>query len=179
MKRIRALFQFFCLVLLVLSLVQLLNPMHVKAASIEKQRIQKLELKEKELSSKEASLKEYEEQLQLREKAVQDKWTEIQKLRQELSQEIQGREQKKEEEVLKLVSIFESVSPKSAAKIIEAQEDAFAVQMLKKMDVKKVAKIMNVMDKDRSAILSQRMADYQGTADRKISSITESGQGKK
>jgi flagellar motility protein MotE (MotC chaperone) len=84
----------------------------------------------------------------------------MESIRAGISGELEGQKKSNEEKVLKMVSVFESMSPKSAAGVLETLDDWLAVDVLKKMDVKRVAKIMNIMDKPRSAKLSELMTGY-------------------
>lgn len=59
-----------------------------------------------------------------------------------------------------MVTVFETMSPKSASGVIETLDDTVAVEALKRMEIKKMAKIMNIMDKNRSAKLSEMLTGH-------------------
>ena len=119
-----------------------------------------LERKRVENSKKETELAGYEKKLKDQETALNAKLKELEVMRAAISGELEGQKKDNEDRVTKMVTVFETMSPKSAAAVMETIDDWLAVDVLKRMDVKRMAKIMNTMDKSRSAKLSELMTGY-------------------
>ncbi len=122
------------------------------ANSLEQKRVE-LEKKEKDLEAREARL-QYET-TQLDEKIKQ-----LETIRSGINGEIEKKRKENEERVLKMVSVFETMTPKAAAGVLENLDDWLAAEVLKRMEIKRMAKVMNVMEKSRSAKLSELMTGY-------------------
>lgn len=203
MKAARIFFRMVCALVLVLAVVEIAWVRHAQsaeepktveqgtsAAAAEKTTTaapakseavaQELENKRLAIEDRERTVEDRELRLKEREKELDKKIKEMEHLREVVSGELEGQRKNNEERVVKLVAVFETMTPKSAASVFETLDDWLAVEALKKMDVKRVAKIMNIMEKTRSAKLSEMLTGYyRPENDRKISSIkqTASGQG--
>lgn len=139
--------------------------------------VAELENKRQALDARERALNEHETRIKDREKDLDKKIQEMERLRAAVSGELETQKKNNEERVTKLVSVFETMTPKSASGVFETLDDWLAVEALKRMDVKRVAKVMNLMDKARSAKLSEMLTGYyKAETDRKISSIKPAGQ---
>jgi flagellar motility protein MotE (MotC chaperone) len=121
---------------------------------------QELQHRVSELEGKQRELAEQDTRLKEREKEIDRKLKQMEDLRAAVSGELEGQKKNNEERVLKMVSVFETMSPKSASGVLETLDDWLAVEVLKRMDIKKVAKVMNIMDKARSAKLSEMLTGY-------------------
>lgn len=172
MTKVRTGFRILSVVILVLAVLQILrsrpadaNETKTNSDSSESLATvaETLEKKRKELEDKEKLLAEKEEQLKIQAAEIEKRIQRIEELRLEISGELAKRRQQSEERVQKMVSVFETMSPKSAAQIMETLDDELSVEVLKRMDAKRVAKVMNVMDKGRSARLSERLTGYMKT----------------
>jgi flagellar motility protein MotE (MotC chaperone) len=140
------------------------QPQQAAAFELEAKRVA-LEAKERELQDTEGRLKD-------REKDLDKKLAEMERLRQAVSGELEAQRKNNEERIGRMVAVFETMAPKSAAAVIETLDDWLSVEILKRMDVKRTAKVMNVMDKTRSAKLSELVTGfYRPEADRKVSSV--------
>ncbi len=122
--------------------------------------IQELEQKQALVESKIREFEDKEKQLKEQEKSIDQKLKELDALRAAVTQDFDSQKKNNEERVLKIVTVFETMSPKSAASVLENLDDWLAVEVLKKMDFKKIAKLMNIMDKSRSAKLSEMLTGY-------------------
>jgi flagellar motility protein MotE (MotC chaperone) len=194
MKTVRLAYWVLCgLILLIASLQILLTPAHAAdetpaagasgqpAAQAAPQPQQaaafELEAKRVALETKERELQDEEGRLKDREKDLEKKLAEMERLRQAVSGELEAQKKNNEERIGRMVAVFETMAPKSAAAVIETLDDWLSVEILKRMDVKRTAKVMNVMDKTRSAKLSELVTGfYRPEADRKVSSVKQQQQ---
>lgn len=119
-----------------------------------------IDTKQATLSAKETELSEREKALQRREQDLDDKIRKLESLRASIRGEMDEQKKNNEERVLKLVSVMETMSPKSASGVLETIDDGLAVEVLKRIETKRMAKILNIMDKNRSAKLSELMTGY-------------------
>lgn len=135
--------------------------------------IQDLESREKKLKQREETLNEKEKDLTAQQSAVKEEMTKLEGKR----AEIQGAHQKeladREEQVAKLIETFESMSPKSAAQVMNGVDDELAVMTLSKLSSTKAGKILANLKPEKSAHLSELMA-YGKTKNGKESSRAES-----
>lgn len=132
-----------------------------------------LEQKRVALEERQRVLEDQDNRLKEREKDLDKKIKEMERLRSAIAGELDAQKKTNEERVVKMVAVFETMSPKSASGVLETLDDWLAVEVLKRMDVKRVAKVMNIMDKTRSARLSEMLTGfYNPQSDRKISSVT-------
>lgn len=120
-----------------------------------------IDRRREEILNRERELAEYEKKLKDREAALDAKVKDLEKLRLAISGDLEAQKKNNDEKVMKMVTVFETMSPKAASQVLETTEDQLAVEVLKKMDTKKISKIMNVMDKSRSARLSEMLTGYQ------------------
>jgi len=128
-----------------------------------------LETRAHELDEREARMKDHEKEL---DKKLKD----LEQLRAVVSGDLDEQRKSSEDRVKKLVTVFETMTPKSSASVFETLDDWLAVEVLKRMDTVKVAKVMNIMDKTRSARLSEMLTGYfHPESDRKISSVKSAG----
>jgi len=118
-----------------------------------------------DIEARTRELDEYEHRIREREKEIDRKLKDMERLRAEVSGELEGQRKNSEERVVRLVNVFETMAPKSAAGVLETLDDWLAVDVLKRMDVKRVAKVMNIMDKSRSAKLSEMLTGYYNPKD--------------
>lgn len=112
------------------------------------------------LDARQRELDEQEQRMREQGMELDRKIKDLERLRAEVSGELDKNRKNSEERVLKMVSVFESMTPKAASGVLETLDDWLSVEVLKRMDVKRVAKVMNLMDKSRSAKLSELMTGY-------------------
>lgn len=125
--------------------------------------LEDLERKKKEMEAKEKQLAAKEVELGLREKSIAEELAGLKKVRDEIQIGSQERAKKKESDVAKLVETFITMTPKSAAKVLATLDDRLAVAAISRMESKKLAKIMNLMDPARSSRLSELLAGLNGS----------------
>ncbi len=137
-----------------------------------------LEARRLAVEAREHGLEETEGRIKEREKALDQKIKEMEHLREVVTSDLEIQSKSKEERVIKLVAVFETMTPKASSGVFETLDDSLAVEVLKRMNVTKVAKIMNIMDKSRSAKLSEMLTGtYRLDSDRKVSSVKPTAAG--
>ncbi|MGE4234026.1 MAG: MotE family protein [Bacteriovoracia bacterium] len=165
MRVIRITFHSFCALLFMLAVLSTIS----KAKAEEEQQaedkaylklLREVDKKRDELDAKDRELKDREKRIEAREQEFDRKLKEMERLRLEISGELEGQRKKNEEKVGKLVTVLETMSPKSASGVLENLDEWLAVEVLKRMDSKRLAKIMNIMDKAKTAKLSELLTGY-------------------
>ncbi|HRK03339.1 MAG TPA: hypothetical protein PLH57_11800 [Oligoflexia bacterium] len=121
---------------------------------------QELEKRRKELDERERLLKEREEQLSAQGAEIEKRIQRIEEIRAEINGDLKKKRDQSEERITRMIAVFETMAPKSAAQVMETLDDDLSVEVLGRMDPKRVAKIMNIMDKSRSARLSEQLTGY-------------------
>lgn len=171
MKRFTTGFRILCIGILVLAFLQIAFTKDARSAEGHEvsvvssgENIQsvaaELDARRTQLEQKEKDLAERDRRIAEREKELDSKILKLENLRAAVSGELEVQRKNNEERVIKMVNVLETMTPKSAAGVMESLDDGLAVDVLKRMDVKKVAKVMNIMDKARSARLSEQMTGY-------------------
>lgn len=113
--------------------------------------------RQNELDARENEVKLREERLGLIKKDIDDKITELNKVRKEIEAFVERIDAANNERVKKLVKIYEAMNPEEAAPRIEKLDSETAVQILTVMTEKKAARILEFMNVERSAALSQSL----------------------
>jgi len=111
-----------------------------------------------ELENKSKALDEKEKELQAQETALKDQILKLENLKKELTKLEGVNGEKQEEKVAKLVETLEKMSPKKAAGVIEGLGDSLAIMTMTRLSSDKLAKVLNSMDAELSAYLSELLA---------------------
>lgn len=111
--------------------------------------------KEKELEAREEELRVREERLIELKKDIEARITELNKLHKDMEGFVKKIDEVNDSRVKRLVKIYESMDPEEAATRFEKLSEGMAVMILSSMNEKKAAKILGLVDVDRSVKLSQ------------------------
>lgn len=117
-----------------------------------------------ELDRREAELAKLEEELQKQRAGIEDKIKALEKTRAEISATLKGRVEQDLEKVAKLVDVYSSMKPTSAAKVIESLNEDLAMSILDKMKKKSAAEILNTMSAPKAKRLSEMLTGYRKPA---------------
>jgi flagellar motility protein MotE (MotC chaperone) len=112
---------------------------------------EKMVNREKEITTREAELK-------AREQAVSEQLKKLDEIRGEIAKTEAFHKKDMEAKVDKLVETIQSMSPKTAAKMINELDETLAVAAMEKMDTIKLAKIMGNLEPKKSSRLSELLA---------------------
>jgi|GEM_PF-821188 len=111
-----------------------------------------------EIAKREEAAATRETELDAREKALDEELAKIAGVRDEVAKIEQLRKKEGQEKVLKLVETIQGMSPKAASQLLSTVDEVLAVSAIAQMETKKLSKIMNVMEPERSARLSEILA---------------------
>ena len=98
-----------------------------------------------------------EERLKILRADLQAQIEQLKKLKQELEVVQKGLEGKRQEQLTKLVKIYEAMAAEEAAKALEKLDDDTAVQLLSSLKARSAGKIMGQLDPARAAALSKKV----------------------
>lgn len=125
---------------------------------VDQDAIEDIQKRKAELDSKGKELAAKEMELRAKEKALEDELGKLQEIRDEIAKIEDLQKKGSEEKVNKLVETFETMSPKNAAQVIATIDESLAVAAMQKMSTQKLAKVMNVMETQKSSRLSEMLA---------------------
>jgi flagellar motility protein MotE (MotC chaperone) len=122
------------------------------------QSLEELRLKQLELEQLRTQLKSKEQELDARQTALETEIKRLDTLKAEISQIGQKQKNQHEEKVSKLIETFETMSPKAVAQLLAGLEESLAVLAMERMDTTKLAKVMNLLEVQKSTRLSELLA---------------------
>ncbi len=128
-----------------------------------------LENKKKELKKYEETLKTKENQLKIIKQEIEVKLDELKNIRIKLEKTISVLEEKEKNRDIKaeenykkkmkhLVKIYTSMKPKTAASLINNMKLDTVLALFKKMKGEQIGKILTYVDKNRAALISEKLA---------------------
>jgi flagellar motility protein MotE (MotC chaperone) len=116
-----------------------------------------LGLKEREnaLAVKEKALAEKEKELTALNKEVDEKFTKLNALQEELKGQLGGAVKGKDQQFKNLIKIYSTMSPSKVAPLLDKMEDVEAVEILRAMKTEVVAKIIPKLGQDKAVRVSR------------------------
>ncbi len=116
-----------------------------------------LGLKEREnaLAVKEKALAEKEKELTALNKEVDEKFTKLNALQEELKGQLGGAVKGKDQQFKNLIKIYSAMSPSKVAPLLDKMEDVEAVEILRAMKTEAVAKIIPKLGQDKAVRVSR------------------------
>ncbi len=97
-----------------------------------------------------------EERLKILKADVQAQIDELKKLKQEIEEQRKGAEVKKQDQLGKVVKMYEAMPPEEAARAIEKLDDDTAVLILTTLKPRSAGKVLAQIDPTRAAALSKK-----------------------
>lgn len=125
------------------------------------------------------ALDEREAELAKREQAVVEEVKKIETAREAIEKIEDSKKELNDEKVAKLVETYETMSPKSAAKVLAELDERLAVATITRMDTAKLSKIMNLMEPQKSARLTELLAGVGKAKTATIPNLGNPAQGSK
>ncbi|MGO9380211.1 MAG: MotE family protein [Dissulfurispiraceae bacterium] len=98
-----------------------------------------------------------EERLKILKADLQAQIEQLKKLKQELEVMQKGFEGKRQEQLTKVVKMYEAMAAEDAAKALDKLDDDTAVQILSSLKARSAGKIMGQLDPARAAALSKKV----------------------
>jgi flagellar motility protein MotE (MotC chaperone) len=122
--------------------------------------IEKLKSRKEELDLREKELNQLEEELQRQKAEVDARVRQLEQMRRDIASVLKERVESDETQVNKLVDLYSSMKPKQAADIIGSLQQDLAVEVLGKMKKKNAAEVMNLLPSDKARELSEKLTGY-------------------
>ncbi len=97
-----------------------------------------------------------EERLKIMKADLQAQIDELKKLKQELAEQQKGMEGKRQEQLSRVVKMYEAMPPEEAARAIEKLDDDTAVKILTTLKPRTAGKVLAQIDAARAAALSKK-----------------------
>ncbi|TLP48537.1 MULTISPECIES: MotE family protein [Cohaesibacter] len=120
--------------------------------------LERLSERREELDERAKSIEMREALLNAAEKRLEKRVDELKALEASIKQATSKRNQEQEEDLGKLVAMYQSMKPKQAAQIFEVLEPGVLLEIVKMMNPRKVAAIMGQMRADAAGALSLAIA---------------------
>jgi len=125
-----------------------LTPQEISSAAALKEREDALAVKEKALAEK-------EKELAALNKEVDEKYTKLNALQEELKGQLGGAVKGKDQQFKNLIKVYSAMSPSKVAPLLDKMEDAEAVEILRAMKTEAVAKIIPKLAQDKAVRVSR------------------------
>lgn len=116
--------------------------------------------RKKALDQKEEELKAWEAEIQTQKSELDTKIAEIQKIRNDISAQLEERVKADQAKIDTLVQVYSQMKAAQAAKVFETLDEDLAVDILTKMKKKNAADILNLLKADKAQVLSEKFAGY-------------------
>ena len=120
--------------------------------------LQKLVSRREELESQSRKLETRETLLTAAEKRVEERITKLKEIESSVAALIERFDKQEEERLAKLVQVYESMKPKSAAAIFDQLDMPVLLSVAKRMDEAKMAEVLSKMSPDAAKRLTMEMA---------------------
>ena len=124
--------------------------------------LQKLAERRTELDKRAAELSEREILLQAAEKRVEEKIAKLAALEKDIDDIVEKQNQETEQRTKSLVKIYETMSPKDAARIFEQLDMGVLLSMVEHMKERNAAPILAAMDPAKARTVTQALAERRG-----------------
>jgi len=122
--------------------------------------IEKLRSRKEELDLREKELNQLEEELQRQKVEVDNRVRQLEQMRRDIASVLKERTDADETQVNKLVDLYSTMKPKQAADVLGTLQEDLSVQVLGKMKKKNAAEIMNLLPADKARTLSEKLTGY-------------------
>jgi len=114
-----------------------------------------LQEREDALAVKEKALAEKEKELAALNKEVDEKYTKLNALQEELKGQLGGAVKGKDQQFKNLIKVYSAMSPSKVAPLLDKMEDTEAVEILRAMKTEAVAKILPKLAQDKAVRVSR------------------------
>lgn len=118
-----------------------------------------LKAREREIAEKNRLLEEKEKQLTLIKKEIIDQVQALQSLKTEIDQNLNRLDAQEEEQMKKLLKLFEGTTPEKAGAILMDIDIAKATELIMRMDSRKASKIWGYLDPSLTTIITEQLME--------------------
>lgn len=125
--------------------------------------IQEMEERKVALDAREKQLDERARDLELQEKLLKEKLKKMEDLNARMAERLDVFKKDHDGRIGKLVTVVEGMKPEMAARYVEALDADLAVQILSRIQIVKASKILNLVDKQKSARLTELYTGYRSS----------------
>jgi|GEM_PF-6732869 len=125
--------------------------------------IQELEERKVALDAREKQLDERARDLELQEKLLREKLKKMEELNKRMADRLDVFKKDHEGRIGKLVAVVEGMKPEAAARYVEQLDADLAVEILSRMKELKASKLLNLVDKTKSARLTELYTGYRSS----------------
>jgi flagellar motility protein MotE (MotC chaperone) len=125
-----------------------ITPQEISGAAGLKEREDALVVKEKAMAEKEKELSDLN-------KEVDEKFTKVNAIQEELKGQLGGAVKGKDQQFKNLIKIYSAMSPSKVAPLLDKMEDVEAVEILRAMKTEAVAKIIPKLSQDKAVRVSR------------------------
>lgn len=121
--------------------------------------LQDLAARREELDKRENQIEQKEALLKAAEQQIDQKLTELTKIRDEIKKLLGEQEEKETKRIQSLVKVYEGMRPNDAANIFNELELSILLPVVENMSERKLSPILAAMSPDRARIITRRMAE--------------------
>lgn len=125
--------------------------------------IQEMEERKIALDTREKQLDERARDLELQEKLLKEKLKKMEELNKRMADRLDVFKKDHEGRIGKLVTVVEGMKPEAAARYVEQLDPDLAVEILARMKELKASKLLNLVDKNKSARLTELYTGYRSS----------------
>lgn len=122
--------------------------------------LKKLVERKKSLDEREAELARLEAELEKKKTELDERFKSLDEMRAQIAKTLEQRVQSDDKKVDALVQVYTNMKPQQAARVLETMDETLVVDLLGRMKKKNAAEIMNLLNKEKAKVISERYAGY-------------------
>jgi flagellar motility protein MotE (MotC chaperone) len=120
--------------------------------------LQALGERRRQLDERERAIEQREALMQAAEKRIAEKVNELKAIQAKLETSLKKQETEREEQLRRLVKVYESMKPKEAARIFEQLDDAVLIDVAERMKEVKLAPVLASMEPKKATLVTTELA---------------------
>jgi flagellar motility protein MotE (MotC chaperone) len=120
--------------------------------------LQALGERRRQLDERERAIEQREALMQAAEKRIAEKVNELKVIQAKLESSLKKQETEREEQLRRLVKVYENMKPKEAARIFEQLDDAVLIDVAERMKEVKLAPVLASMEPKKATLVTTELA---------------------
>lgn len=120
--------------------------------------LQALGERRRQLDERERAIEQREALMQAAEKRIAEKVNELKAIQAKLESSLKKQEAEREEQLRRLVKVYENMKPKEAARIFEQLDDAVLIDVAERMKEVKLAPVLASMEPKKATLVTTELA---------------------